>query len=180
MTDMNTQPVAPAPVPTPKRRFFRSRWFMAGAFILTGAAGFGLGKASSFRHHGGWGYMMSERGMDSSRMQSRAEYGINRVLSSVDATVEQKTKITAIVQKTMGEMQPLRDVRRDIRDKLSAALKSSTVDRASIENLRSKQLLMAETISKKMQDTLIEVAEILSPSQRAQLVDRWQSRRWRG
>jgi Spy/CpxP family protein refolding chaperone len=183
MTDLNSQPQItpnqPALVPA-KRSFFRSKWFIGGAIILTGIVGFGLGKISHFRHHGGWGYMMSDRGMGSSFMQTRAEYGINRLLSSVDATVEQKTRITAVAQRTIAEMQSLRQVRREVRDKLATALKAPQVDRAGIEELRTKQLQLAESMSKKMQDSLLEAAEILNPTQRAALVDRWQARRWRG
>jgi periplasmic protein CpxP/Spy len=191
MTDINTQPNTPAnPLPA-KRSIFRRTWFIVGAVVLTGIVGFGLGKASSFRHFGSWGHMMSEHGMGSSRMmgehgmggsqmQTRAEYRINRLLTSVDATAEQKAKVTTIVQKAMGDMQSMRQVRRDTMDKLSVALRSPIVDSSAIETLRKTQLQMAETMSKKMQETLLEAAEVLSPAQRAQLVDRWQSRRWRG
>jgi periplasmic protein CpxP/Spy len=187
-TSQDNTPVLPQPAPpVPARKsFFKNPWVIAGAFVLTGIAGFGLGKASSFRgHHMGWaGYGMS-RGMDSSSMNSRAEYGINRVLSSVDATVEQKNRITTLVQSALAEMQPMRQSFRDGREKLAAALKATTIDRTGVEALRAEQLQKAEVLSRKMQDTLLNAADILSPAQRAQLVERWQSRAshargWRG
>jgi periplasmic protein CpxP/Spy len=182
MTDINAptpNPVSPPPVTPPARKsFFRSGWFVAGALVLTGFVGFGLGKVTSYRgfHHG---FGMS-RGMDQGERQSRMQSGLQRMLGAVDATPEQRDKITAIARSAMQEMQPLRQVQRDIRDKLAAALKSATVDRAAIELLRAQQLQMAEGLSKKMSDSLLAAADVLTPSQRAQLVDRWQSRRWRG
>jgi periplasmic protein CpxP/Spy len=182
MSDLNSQPSAAPVQPVanpPKRSFFSSRWFIVSAVILTGVVGFGLGKMSHLRHHAGFAMMMSGKG-DPAKMQSRIEYRLNRVLSTVDATEDQKKQITAIILKRMNDMQPLRQVRNDVREKLAAALKSPKIDRAGIEQLRTQQLQLAESMWKTMQDSLVEAAEILSPSQRAALVDRWQARRWRG
>jgi periplasmic protein CpxP/Spy len=182
MTDDNTaspNPVSPPPAPQPGRKsFFRNRWIIAGAFVLTGFAGFGLGKVTGHRgfHHG---FGMS-RGMDQGDRQSRLQSGLQRMLGTVDATPEQRDRITAIARSAMQEMQPLRQAQRDIRSKLAAALKSETVDRSAIGQLRTQQLAMAEGLSKTMSDSLLAAADVLTPSQRAQLVERWQSRRWRG
>ena len=188
MTDNNTPtpnpasapPVSPAAIspPAARRSFFRSGWFVAGALALTGFVGFGLGKVSSYRgfYHG---FGMS-RGLDQGERQSRLQSGLQRMLGAVDATPEQRDRITAIVRSALQDMQPLRQAQRDIRDRLATALKAANVDRVAIEQLRSQQLQMAEGLSKKMSDSLLAAADVLTPSQRAQLVERWQSRRWRG
>jgi Spy/CpxP family protein refolding chaperone len=182
MSDMNSQPSAapaqPAAAPA-KRGFFSSRWFIVSAVILTGVVGFGLGKLSHLRQHMGFAMMMSGKG-DPAKIQARVEHRLNRVLSTVDATEDQKKQITAIILKRMNDMQPLRQVRNEVREKLATALKSPRIDRAGIEQLRTQQLQLAENMSKGIQDSLLEAAEILSPSQRVALIDRWQARRWRG
>jgi Spy/CpxP family protein refolding chaperone len=112
-------------------------------------------------------------------MPGRVERMVDRALWSVDATREQRDKITGIADKAMDDLFALRqqhlDGRRQIRDALAAA----TVDRARIETLRNEQLKLADTASKRVTDAFADAAEVLTPEQRANLarrIERWQ--RW--
>ena len=51
-------------------------------------------------------------------------------------------------------------------------LDPAQVDRAAIERLRSEQLALAETASKRISQALGDAAEVLNPEQRRTLVDR--------
>ncbi|MFM9974236.1 MAG: Spy/CpxP family protein refolding chaperone [Beijerinckiaceae bacterium] len=174
MTDDTSTPVSATPQQPARRRFFRNRWFLAGAIVVTGLVGFGLGKATS---HRGYDHAYRMSGEDG---QARVQSGLQRVLGKIDATPEQREKITAIVRSAMLDLQPMRQSLRLSREKLTTTLKAETIDRAAIEQLRRQQLEMTEMLSRKMSEALVSAAEALTPSQRAQLVDRWQSRRWRG
>ena len=161
------------------RRGYRRRgWVLVGAALVTGLIGFGLGRVTGARWHG-YGFGMHQQ-LDGEAAMRRAEAGINRVLSRVDGTPEQKARIAEIAKAAIKDLQPMRETFRGSRDKLAAALKAEKVDRAAIEQLRAEQLALGETASKRASQALADAAEVLSPVQRAALIDRWQRRSWRG
>ena len=153
-------------------------WVLLGAALLTGLIGFGLGRVTGARWHGP-GFGMHQQ-LDGEAAVRRAEAGINRVLSRVDGTPEQKARIAEIARAAIKDLQPMRETFRGSRDKLAAALKADKVDRAAIEQLRAEQLALGETASKRATQALADAAEVLTPAQRAALVERWQRRPWRG
>ena len=58
-------------------------------------------------------------------------------------------------------------------------LAAPTVDRAKLETLRADQMKLAETATKRVTDAVADIADVLTPAQRADLgqrVERWQ--RW--
>ena len=185
MTDQNTPPNA---VPTPggpntsdptgrrdcARRGFRRRgFFLAGFALLSGLIGFGLGKVTG-RHHGP-GYGLN-RSMDPDAMIRRVDAGVGYMLGRVDGTAEQKSKIADIAKSTIKDLTPLRETHRAVQAKLAAALKADKIDRAAVEQLRVEEIALAETFSKRASQALADAAEVLTPAQRAKLVDRWQQR----
>jgi periplasmic protein CpxP/Spy len=109
----------------------------------------------------------------------RLERRVDRVLWSVDASREQRDKITAIVDRTLDDLFALRDRHLDGRRQIREALAASSIDRSRIEALRGEQMQLAEAASKRITDALVDAAEVLSPEQRSQLarrIERWQ--RW--
>ncbi len=161
------------------RRGYRRRgWVLVGAALVTGLIGFGLGRVTGARWHGP-GFGLHQQ-LDGEAAIRRAEAGINRVLSRIDGTPEQKAKIAEIAKAAIKDLQPMRETFRGSRDKLAAALKAEKVDRAAIEQLRSEQLALGETASKRASQALADAAEVLTSAQRAALIERWQRRSWRG
>ena len=161
------------------RRSYRRRgWVLVGAALVTGLIGFGLGRATGARWHG-HGFGMHHQ-LDSEAAMRRAETGINRVLSRLDGTPEQKARIAEIAKAAIKDLQPMRETFRGSRDKLATTLKAEKVDRAAIEQLRSEQLALGEAASKRASQALADAAEVLTPAQRAALIERWQRRSWRG
>ena len=195
MSDINTgapQPQAPmqAPLPAPRRPFTNSRWFIGAVIASVGLVGFGVGRVTGWRHNWmghaqmqGYGPGM-QRGMEGPRgpFGFGPESFIDRVLGNVNATPEQKQKVTLIAQGAISEMRPLREQRRAAQAQLATLLKAETIDRAAIDKLRLEQLAAAETVTKRMGQAIAEAAEVLTPAQRQQLVERWENRRrsWRG
>ncbi len=126
--------------------------------------------------HGGYGPMregMPRRGW---MMGFGPERMIDFALTSVGATSEQKLKITEIAQSAMNDLRPLRDRRYTMGLKLAILLKADTVDRAAIEKLRADEFAAFEAGSKRAAQAIADAAEVLTPQQRQQLVQRWESR----
>ena len=193
-----TEPSAPAPPPAaaaapPPRRSRLRRFLVATALLVTGGViGAGVHSAAhghGWRHGGppGWYYYgggdewRGGPGDTGARffLPGRIERGVERVLWSVDASSEQRQKITTILQRAADDLYALRaqhlEGRRQIRDALAAA----TIDRGRIETLRTEQMKLAETASKRLSEAIADAAEALNAAQRGELarrLERWQ--RW--
>ena len=151
---------------------------VAGLAVLIGLAGFGVGRATSHPWHG-FGHGM-QRGLDVDTVGQRAEKGINFILGRVDATTDQKSKIDEIAKAAIKDLAPLQQAHVAARDKFLAALKADKVDRAAIEQARTVHLALGETLSKRAAQAIGDAADVLTPAQRAKLVDRWQNPGLRG
>jgi Spy/CpxP family protein refolding chaperone len=109
----------------------------------------------------------------------RMERTVDRVLWSVDASREQREKITTIIDRAVDDLFALRERHLDGRRQIRDALAATNIDRGRIEALRGEQMQLAEAASKRITDALADAAEVLSPEQRSQLarlIERWQ--RW--
>ena len=188
MSDTNTTPQAtpagPPGTPTPPsgggRRHRRRRWLAAGLAVLIGLVGFGLGRATGHWSHwraGGFGMHAT---IDAEALGRRVDFGVGRMLAHVDGTPDQKAKVAEIAKAALKELLPLRARLTEAREKWASALKAQVLDRAAIEQLRTEQLTLMDTASKRAAQAVTDAAEVLSPAQRAKLVERWQSRSRRG
>ena len=156
-----------------KRRFLRR----AAVATLVGAlaAGFG-GHAWS---HGGPGGM--HRGfMGGSQDPAKADERIERMVKhfavEVDATPEQRSRLTEIAKAAARELRPLREKVRDARKRGMALLAAPTIDRAALERLRAEQIQAADAVSRRMSQAFADAAEVLTPDQRKKIAERMQRR----
>ena len=155
---------------TGRRLFFRRA---AIATLIGGlAAGAGF-KAWAHGGHGGW---HGGEGFSEERIERMVKhFGVE-----VDATPEQKAKLTEIATAAAKELQPLREKAREARKQAMALLAAPAVDREALERLRSEQMQAADAASKRLTQALADVAEVLTPEQRKQLAERMQKRHgWR-
>ena len=137
------------------------------------AQGSPIGRAASFVMHDGPGFG------GGFWMPSRMEWAIDRALWSVDATAEQRKKITAIAERAADDIYALREQHLAGRQQIRQALAAPTVDHAKIEALRAEQMKLADTASQRITAALVEAAEVLTPEQRADLARRIERRqRW--
>ena len=191
------EPSAPAPSPAappqPRRRSRLRRFLIVTALLLTGGViGAGVHSAAhGFGRHGGppgWYYYggdgpggWRDGGDFGGRffLPGRIERGVERALWSVDASSEQRQKITSVLQRAADDLYALRaqhlEGRRQIRDALAAA----TIDRGRIETLRTEQMKLADAATKRLSEAIADAAETLNPAQRGELarrLERWQ--RW--
>ncbi|MBX9760453.1 MAG: Spy/CpxP family protein refolding chaperone [Beijerinckiaceae bacterium] len=129
----------------------------------------GVGVAAS-QPWGGGGHGMG--GMSGPFMNMRAEWGVNRMLDRLDATPEQKTKVSAIVKSALADLEPMRASASTIRADAARLLKADVIDRAEIEKLRAQRIAQADAASKRFTQAFADAAEVLTPKQRAELVGR--------
>jgi Spy/CpxP family protein refolding chaperone len=154
---------------------YSRRWTIAGiaaaSIALAGAALSWHGHARAFGPghgpmHGGW------EQMDPETMGKRIEAMTAYRLADIDATAEQKSRITAIMKGAANDLASLRGQGRELRRKSMQLLAAATIDRAQLEALRVQQMQLHETVSRRMLQALTDSAEVLTPEQRAKLAER--------
>jgi periplasmic protein CpxP/Spy len=172
------------PSKKPRRRFLNGRR-VAIAAVVAGITAVSVGAVASqpqWGGQGGWGGSNWGNGNWGNGVTRGAMMGFGperifeRALSSVGATSEQKLKIVSIAQDARKELMPLRDRRYTAQLKLAILMKADTLDRAGIERLRAEEFAAYEAGSKRAAQALADAAEVLTPAQRKQLVDRWENR----
>ena len=92
-----------------------------------------------------------------------------RMLDSVDATPEQKGQIVRITETLKAEMKPHRVAGMALRDKMQGLMAQPTIDTAAVEALRVQLVAHHEQASKRRMQTMLDVAKVLTPEQRAKL-----------
>ena len=126
--------------------------------------GFGFG-------HGHWRGGPFGGGFDPARAEERADRMIRHISVEVDATAEQQEKLRGIVKSAVKDMVPMREKLFAARKQARDLLLAQNIDRAAIEKLRTDQLAVADALSKRFTQALIDAAEVLNPDQRHKLED---------
>lgn len=158
-----------------RRRFLRR----ATIATLIGSLAAGLGgKAWAHGGPGGWhrggGFMGGP--MDPAAMDERIERMVKHFAVEVDATPEQRAKLTEIAKAAAKDLRPMREKVRDARKRGMELLSAPTIDRAAIERLRAEQIQAADAASRRLSQALADTAEVLTPEQRKKFAERFQRR----
>ena len=162
------EPINPTPSPARSSRS-RTLLLVAGA-VLGVFALLAATKAFVFAREGGWhhGPMTAEA------IQSRIEHGVKYMLSEVDASADQKAKVTAILQAAAKDLRGLRDPHLAARTQIHDIMSAQTIDRARLESVRTEELQLADQASKRVVTALADAAEVLTPEQRTKLIEEMQ------
>ena len=159
--------------PQPQRRW--GRLLLAAALLLGlgGVGGFALGahKASSFFWHA-----MAPGKLTPEETAAMVERKVNHVLSHVDATGEQKVKVTAIAKATVADLAKLGFTPGEGRSKFLQLFRADKVEPEAIEALRVEQSTKWDAATKRIAQAVAEAAQVLTPEQRRELTERWYSR----
>ena len=170
---MTTDNQIPPEAPRQKRRWGRA--ILAAAVLLGvgGAGGFALGahKASSFFWHA-----MGPGKFTPEERAAMVEHKVNRVLSKVDATSEQKEKVTAIAKATVADLSKLGFTPAEGRLKFLQLFRADKIDAQAIEALRADQSANWDAATKRIAQGVAEAAAVLTPEQRRELTEPWLKR----
>ncbi len=102
--------------------------------------------------------------------------GMERMLDRVNATAEQRTKIRAVLDAARTEERAQAPARRQLHEQALALLAQPAIDAAALENLRQQQLVQHDQASQRRLRTIVEVANVLTPQQRAQIAQEMRQR----
>ena len=102
-------------------------------------------------------------------MHGMMQAHIQKMLTEVGATADQRTRIEAILKSSMGTLAPLHAKLEATHGDLHRLLAAPTIDRAALEQLRAARMADLDQASKVLVQSLADAAEVLSPQQRAKL-----------
>ncbi len=176
--DNNTPDTAPASTPQPRSVW--ARYAVIGAVALTAVGGIGLVSAMSDGFGRGGPGMHHAMGFAGKHGMGFGERRIDRVLEEIDATPEQSEKIKAIIEAAGDDLFPMAEEFRGTREDVAALLGAPTIDRAAAETLRAERIAKADAASKRLVTAVLDVADVLTAEQRAELVDHFKDRGRRG
>lgn len=110
----------------------------------------------------------------------RPGWGPDRMLSDIGVTADQRAKLRTLRQTRWDKMRPLRDQMQQLRQERMKLLAQPQIDRGALEALRVKGENLADQMSRQMTESQYDMAQILTPEQRAKLYDRMSRRAdWR-
>ena len=122
-------------------------------------------------HHHGDSPFASGGEINVERIAEMAGKRLDHMLDEVDASDEQKAKAQEIVKRSLAEGAPKAEQLRDSRQQFAKLLTAPTLDKAAIEQLRADQIRGADEMSKIAIQTIVQVAEVLTPEQRKELAE---------
>ena len=170
----------PSPRPGSRRRFLAGA--LTGGILGSLLAG-SISVYSQVHHRPGWwshagaGSWFGHRQVhDPELMGERIGFATDWFLSRINAGEEQRQQVKTIVQEAWHDLLPVREQHLAQRQAWLEALQQPRIDRQTLEELRQAKLYLAETASSRLVEALAEIAEVLTPEQRAELtafVARW-------
>jgi protein CpxP len=170
-----TDVTAPQPAPSRGRGRFTLLLILVGlgGVITGGLATTALGQGAMWHARPFMGGPLMGDPFDPAQVDRRVERMIKHLAVEADASADQETKLVAIAKGAVHDLLPLREKLQANRAKAVDLFTAGTVDRTAIERLRSDQLALAETASKRIAQALGDAAETLNPEQRRTLLDRF-------
>jgi protein CpxP len=169
MTSFDNEPMQPEPpiqAPQPKRaRGGSSPWPRAVAFVGILACGVALGVGGAAAVAAGMDHMSWRQGARLTFVQ----HAVARALDSVGASSAQEAKVHDIIAAKFAEIAPKPDDHEALRKQALDLLAAPTIDRAAVERLRIDAVTIFDAKSKAVVGGLLDVADQLTPAQRAQL-----------
>jgi len=166
----------------PKMKSRRLGLFAALALggMVAGGAVLGYGH-NAFADRGpgmeGHGPGMREGMHGGGMMGMMAGRHLDHMLDRVDATDEQRAKIRDISRATRNDVEKLTDVLQPLRKSGMDLLAAPTIDRAAVEGVRNRVSAVTDEISKRVTTAMLDVAQVLTPEQRAKIAAEMKSRR---
>jgi Spy/CpxP family protein refolding chaperone len=118
-----------------------------------------------------WGFRHHRGGHSAEEVSERVSFMTEWVLKKVDASEEQTHQVQDIVLETVSDLFPLKDQHRANRQAFRETLAQPTIDRQALENIRTAELQLAETMSSRIVGAIADTADVLTPEQRTELAE---------
>lgn len=102
---------------------------------------------------------------------------LDKLFADLDLTPDQKKHVQQIMVSTIGRLSSLKDQVGNPKNDLHDLLVAPTVDRAAFEAWRAKEMATVDQASRIVADAFVEVAQTLTPEQRAKLAEKIQGKK---
>jgi len=102
---------------------------------------------------------------------------LNRMLDDVKATDAQRAQIRQIIHTARTQTQGQREQHRALREQGLRVFTQPNIDANAAEALRQQMLAQHDQASKRRMQTMLDIARVLTPEQRAQIAQRIGERR---
>lgn len=102
---------------------------------------------------------------------------IERMLDSVNASSEQRSRIQEIMKSAMTDLRAQRETSHGLREQAMSLFAQPTVDARAVETLRQQMLQQHDQSSRRWMQAMLDASAVLTPEQRKQLAERMQQRR---
>jgi Spy/CpxP family protein refolding chaperone len=146
---------------------------LVAALLGAGAAHFApFALGHGWHHRGMWGgHGGFHHEMTAADMQEHVERMVDHIARHANATPEQQTKLTTIAKAAAADLQPLHQQLFEAHKKALDLFRQPTIDRAALETLRAEQISRVDAASKRLAQAVEDMADVLTPEQRAKLAD---------
>jgi len=102
---------------------------------------------------------------------------LERMLDSVNASADQRSRIHEIMKSAMTDLQAQRQASRGLREQLATLFAQPTVDARAVEGVRQQMLQQHDQSSRRWMQAMLDASVVLTPEQRVQLAERMKQRR---
>jgi len=110
----------------------------------------------------------------------RIERGVDRMLDGLQATDAQRAQVKQIALATAQDLKAQREAGRSLFERNLQLFAAPVVDANAAEQLRQQMLAQHDQSSRRVLQAMLETSRVLSPQQRATLVQRMKDHRWHG
>jgi Spy/CpxP family protein refolding chaperone len=138
---------------------------LAGGVVLAAGA-----LAAGHWRGGGHGHGGFFRHEDPEAAREHMALATDWILTRVEATDDQKEQAKRIVSQAIDDLLPLVEEHRSGHETLIEEMTKASLDPEAIERLRQNHVDLFDRASKELSGSLQELAEVLTPEQRAELV----------
>jgi len=147
------------------------RTLLAG--ITIGAAfALGAGALASDRMPHGFGHHgMHDKALSGAELDAHVDKALQHLYVDIEATDAQKAQIGPLVKQACTELMPLHESVHGAHDEALALLRAERFDRAALESMRTRHVQEVDVASRRLAQLVADVAETLTPAQRALLAD---------
>jgi len=106
----------------------------------------------------------------------RSSHGMERMLTQAGVTPAQQEQLRALRKQAWEKTRPEMEQMRELMQQRMKLLAAPTIDRGALEAMRDKQMALANQLSRDRTQSQYEMAQILTPEQRAKLYAMMQQR----
>jgi Spy/CpxP family protein refolding chaperone len=117
---------------------------------------------------GGGGH---HRNMTPEAAKEHMQVAAKWALRGIDANELQQEKVNKVLAGAIDDLFRLKEQHQTNREAFAAQLGGASIDRAALEEIRKSELALADEASRRFVQALADVAEVLTPEQRQQILD---------